>query len=286
VALHTAIVVGGSLAGLRAAEALRRLGFDGRLHFVGAERHRPYDRPPLSKEVLRGTRAPEQLALTRPEAFDALELELHLGRRAIALEPGRRTLLLEGGERLAYDGLVIATGATPRRLPGTPALAGIHTLRSLDDCLAIRAELERGPRVAVVGAGFIGSEVAASCRERGLEVSMIEALPAPLAHALGDQLGALCAAVHRDHGVDLRCGVGVAGFDGTDRVEGVRLADGSVVGADLVVVGIGVVPETDWLVSSGLSLDDGVVCDETSATTAPGVVAAGDVARWTNPRYG
>jgi len=285
-ALASIAVVGASLAGLRAAEALRRLGFAGRLALVGAERHLPYDRPPLSKEVLRGTRAPETLALCKPGAWDALDLDLRLGVRATGLDPARRRVALATGEELAFDGLVIATGATPRALPRTPPLAGIHTLRSLDDCLAIRAELECGPRVAVVGAGFIGAEVAATCRQRGLEVTLLEALPAPLAAALGPEIGALLGAIHRDHGVDLRCGVGVAGFSGGARVEEVRLGDGSRAAADLVVVGIGVAPETGWLAGSGLELADGVVCDETLATGAPGIVAAGDVARWTNPLFG
>jgi 3-phenylpropionate/trans-cinnamate dioxygenase ferredoxin reductase subunit len=279
-------IVGGSLAGIRAAEALRRLGYDGRIDFVGAERHRPYDRPPLSKEVLRGDREADRIALSEPEAFDALELELRLGERATALDLDARAVVLESGERIAFEGLLIATGARPRRLPGTPSLAGIHVLRTLDDCLAIRAELERSPRVAVIGAGFIGAEVAASCRERGLEVTLIETLPAPLAAALPRAIGDVVAAVHRDQGVDLRCGVRVEGFEGGARVERLKLSDGSSLAADVAVVGIGVVPETDWLESSGLDLDDGVVCDETCATRAPGVVAAGDVARWTNPLFG
>ncbi len=284
--LQSIVVVGGSLAGLRAAEALRRLGFDGRLSFVGAEPQRPYDRPPLSKELLRGEREPAQIALARDESFDALELDLRLGRRARGLDLKGRCVELDGGETLGFDGLVIATGASPRRLPGTPPLAGIHTLRSLDDCLAIRAALESGPRVAVVGAGFIGAEVAASIRQRGLEVTLIEALPHPLAQAVGPEIGAVCSAVHRDHGVDLRLGVAVAGFDGDARVERVRLGDGTAVAADLVVVGIGVTPETRWLEGSGLALEDGVVCDECCATAVPGIVAAGDVARWHNPLFG
>ncbi len=284
--LETIAVVGGSLAGLRTAEALRRKGYEGRLFFVGAETHPPYDRPPLSKEVLRGDREPEQIALAKPERLEALELELLLGRRAEALELSDRELVLEGGERLAYDGLVIATGASPRSLPGTPPLAGIHTLRTLDDCLAIRDVLGASPRVAVVGAGFIGAEVAASCRQRGLDVTLLEALPTPMARVLDPRIGALCADAHRDQGVDVRLGIGVAGFDGAARVECVRLADGSSLPADLVVVGIGVAPETGWLASSGLDLDDGVVCDATCATKAPGVVAAGDVSRWYNPLYG
>lgn len=284
--LECVVVVGGSLAGIRSAEALRRGGFEGRLVLVGAEGERPYDRPPLSKEVLRGDRGPEKIALTRPEAFDALDLDLRLGTRAEALQPRERRVRLAGGESIAYDGLVIATGSRARELPGTPPLAGIHTLRSLEDCLAIRAALEGGARVAVVGAGFIGAEVAATCRRRGLDVTMVEALPSPMARVLNPRIGAVCAQAHRDEGVDVRLGVGVDGFEGGDRVEALRLADGSRVKADLVVVGIGAAPETAWLESSGLALDDGVVCDARCATSAPGVVAAGDVARWEHPVYG
>jgi 3-phenylpropionate/trans-cinnamate dioxygenase ferredoxin reductase subunit len=281
----TIVVVGGSLAGLRGAEALRRLGHDGRLVLVGEEPHRPYDRPPLSKEVLRGERAPEAIALAKPDSFDALGLDLRLGRRATRLDLAARRVTLDDGESLAWEGLLIATGAAPRRLPGTPDLPGIHVLRSLDDCLAIRAELERRPRVAVVGAGFIGAEVAASCRALGLSVTVIETLPLPLAGAVAREVGSTIAAVHRDHGVDLRLGARVAGFEGARRVERVLLADGSSVEADVVVVGIGVKPATGWLESSGLALDDGVVCDATCAASAPGVVAAGDVARWHNPMF-
>lgn len=284
-AMDRIVVVGGSLAGLRGVETLRRLGYDGRLTWVGAETHHPYDRPPLSKDVLRGTREPDRIALTRADALEALDLDLRLGQRAIRLDLRERVVDLESGARIAYEGLLIATGATPKSLPGIGPLAGVHTLRTVDDCLAIRAELEGGPRVAVVGAGFIGAEVAATCRQRGLDVCLIEALPAPMAAALGTEIGGVCAAAHRDHGVDLRCGVGVEGLEGGTRVERVRLTDGTTVAADVVVVGIGVTPETGWLETSGLVVDDGVVCDETTAA-APGVVAAGDVARWTNPLFG
>lgn len=284
-ALERIVVVGASLAGLRAVEALRRRGYEGRLVLVGAEPHRPYDRPPLSKDVLRGAREPDRIALVTQEAFDALDLDLRLGTRATALDRSERAVVLDDGERLAFDGLLVATGAAPRNLPGTPALDGIHTLRTLEDCLAIRADLERAPRVAVVGAGFIGAEVAATCRQRGLDVTLIERLPVPMAATLGLEIGAICAATHRDQGVDLRCGVRVDGFEGGESVERVRLSDGSTVAADVVVVGIGVFPETRWLESSGLTLDDGLVCDETLAA-APGIVAAGDVARWTHPLFG
>jgi NADPH-dependent 2,4-dienoyl-CoA reductase/sulfur reductase-like enzyme len=279
------VVVGASLAGLRAVEALRRAGFDGSLTLVGAEPHLPYDRPPLSKEVLQGRWDADRTPLRKSEDYADLALDLRLGRRAVRLDTSARSLELDDGESVPYDGLLIATGAAARQLAGTPDLPGIHLLRTLDDALAIRSALEKSPRVAVVGAGFIGAEVAASCRARGLEVTLIEALPVPLAHALGPEMGGVCAAIHRDEGVDLRCGVAVDGFDGGSRVERVRLSDGSAVEADLVVVGIGVRPETSWLESSGLELADGVVCDETCATRAPGVVAAGDVARWHNPRF-
>lgn len=285
-ALEHIVIVGASLAGIRSAEALRRLGYAGRLVLVGAEPHRPYDRPPLSKEVLRGERSPEQIALTKPEAFDALRLELRLGVRAQALEPAQRCVVLEGGERLRYDGLVIATGSRARTLPGAPPLAGVHVLRTLDDALAIRAAFETRPRVVVVGAGFIGAEVAATCRQRGLEVTLLEALPHPMARVLNREVGMVCAAAHRDAGVDVRLGVGVKALEGSGRVERVRLDDGSQVAADLVVVGIGALPETRWLESSGLALGDGVLCDASCATAAPGVVAAGDVARWHHPVYG
>ena len=280
---RTIVIVGASLAGLRAAETLRREGYDDRVVLVGAEQHLPYDRPPLSKELLAGEWEPEQIAL-RKQPYDDLGLDLQLGRRATGLDVSGRVVELDGGETLPFDGLVLATGASPRTLPGTPALDGIFVLRTLDDCLAIRSRLETRPRVVVIGAGFIGSEVAATCRGRGLDVTVLEMLPTPLARAVGPLVGDACGRLHRDHGVDLRCGVTVAGFEGRDRVERVRFADGSAIDADLVVVGVGVTPETSWLDGSGLALDDGVVCDVT-CLAAPGVVAAGDVARWPNPLF-
>ena len=281
--LRTIVIVGASLAGLRAAETLRREGYEGRLVLVGDERHLPYDRPPLSKELLAGEWEPEQIVL-RKQPYDDLDLDLRLGRRATGLDAGDRVLELDGDERLRFDGLVVATGSRPRTLPGTPPLDGIFVLRTLDDCLAIRARLDERPRVVVIGAGFIGSEVAATCRGRGLEVTVLEMLPVPLARRVGPVIGETCGALHRDHGVDLRCGVAVAGFEGGDRVEQVRLADGTAIDADLVVVGVGVVPKTGWLEGSGLALDDGVVCDDT-CLAAPGIVAAGDIARWPNPLF-
>ncbi|MED5263288.1 MAG: FAD-dependent oxidoreductase [Myxococcota bacterium] len=282
--LERIVVVGGSLAGLRAAEALRQKGFEGTLSLVGAENREPYDRPPLSKDVLAGRWEPEQTALAR-DGLAPLELDLHLGCRATGLDPAAREVELEDGRRLGFDGLVIATGATPRTLPFEGPRAGIHTLRTLDDCLAIRDELERSPRVAVVGAGFIGAEVAATCRARGLDVSLVEPMPIPFGPSLGDDVGTALCDEHRDRGVDLRLGVGVTGFGGSGRVESVQLEDGSEIAADVVVVGVGVFPETRWLESSGIELDNGVVCDATCATGIAGVVAAGDVARWPNPLF-
>lgn len=280
---ETIVIVGASLAGLRAAEALRRDGFEGTVIVVGKEPHLPYDRPPLSKDFLAGELAPEQLAL-RKQPYEDLALDLRLGCTATGLDVAGRQVELDGGERLAFDGLVLATGASPRTLPNQPDLDGIFVLRTVDDCLAIRARLEAHPRVVVIGAGFIGSEVAATCRTRGLQVTVLEALPVPMVRGVGPVIGEVCGALHRDHGVDLRCGVAVEGFDGTDRVERVRLADGSVLDAELVVVGVGVAPETGWLADSGLELENGVVCDST-CLAAPGIVAAGDVARWPNPLF-
>src|SRR5205085_752050 len=196
-----------------------------------------------------------------------------------------RAVRLNDGEALSFDGLVIATGASARRLPHPPSLAGLHVLRTLEDCLTLRSALAAGSRVAVVGAGFIGAEVAATCRKRGLEVDLVEALPAPLANSLGTQAGNWCSQLHLDHGVRLHSGVTVTGFEGYERVEALRLSDGQVLPADVVLMGVGVVPQTGWLEGSGIELDNGVVCDEYCRTSAPAVVAAGDVARWYNPLF-
>lgn len=284
--MRTIAVVGASLAGLSAIETLRKLGYDGRVVAVGAEPILPYDRPPLSKQVLAGAAPPELTALRTAAAIERLGVEWRLGRRASGLDVGRRRVLLGDGEPVDFDGLVIATGATPRRLPQPPDLAGIHVLRTLDDCLAIRDALTGGPKVVVVGAGFIGAEVAATCRKRGLDVDLVEAMSVPMANTLGTQVGSWCAELHLDHGVRFHGSLTVTGFEGRDRVEAVRLSDGGVLPADLVVVGVGVVPETSWLEGAGFALDNGVVCDEYSRAGVPEVVAAGDVARWYNPLFG
>jgi NADPH-dependent 2,4-dienoyl-CoA reductase/sulfur reductase-like enzyme len=285
--LDTVVVVGASLAGVRAAQALRREGFGGRLVLVGAESHwPPYDRPPLSKQVLTRDWEPEQARLRLPDPFDA---ELLLGRRAVSLDLAAGSVALDDGTSLGFDGLVVATGASPRRLPGTsPMMAGVHVLRTLDDSVALRRDLEPGRRVSVIGAGFIGSEVASSCRALGLEVTLIEALDLPLVRILGPGMGEVAAELHRSHGVDLRLAVGVRKIVGEPRAEGIVLSDGASFETDVVVVGIGVTPTTGWLEGSGLVVDDGLVCDE--ACVAVGsegrVVAAGDVARWENPLFG
>jgi NADPH-dependent 2,4-dienoyl-CoA reductase/sulfur reductase-like enzyme len=281
--LRAIAVVGASLAGLRATETLRREGYDGSVTLIGAEPHLPYDRPPLSKELLAGAWEPDQLAL-RKQPYDELDLDLRLGQPASGLDLDSRAVMFADGPPIPFDGAVIATGCAPRRLPDTPDLPGIFVLRTLDDSLAIRAALDKSPRVVVVGAGFIGSEVAATCRARRLEVTVLEALPVPMVRGLGPVIGGVCGDLHRDHGVDLRCGVSVAGFEGSERVERVVLSDGATIDADVVVVGVGVAPVTEWLEKSRLALDNGVVCDE-RCRAAPGVVAAGDVARWPNPLF-
>ena len=283
-------IVGASLAGLRAAETLRLEGYGEPITLIGDEIHEPYDRPPLSKQVLAGTWEADRLPLSSPEKLNDLDLDLRLGVRAEHFELASRGLSLVGvggtAETLKVDALLIATGARCRTLPDTEGLAGVHVLRSLDDCLALRSDLEASPtRVVVVGAGFIGAEVAATARDRGLEVTMVEALPTPLGRVLGDAMGDVCAMVHRDHGVDLRTSVGVERLAGTQRVEEVFLSDGSSIKADVVVVGIGVLPNTEWLDGSGLTIENGVACDE-SCLAAEGVTAAGDVARWPNSRFG
>jgi NADPH-dependent 2,4-dienoyl-CoA reductase/sulfur reductase-like enzyme len=279
------VIVGASLGGLRTAQSLRTAEYAGRITLLGDEKHPPYDRPPLSKQVLSGEWEPEQASLADETELKRLELDLRLGVRATHLDlPGKA--VVAGAERIAYDTLVIATGATPRTIPGTPDLAGIHVLRTLDDCMALRADLASASKVVVVGAGFIGAEVAATAREKGLDVTVLEALPIPLARGLGSVLGPVIAGLHLDHGVDLRTGTGVAGFEGDGRVERVLLADGTALDADVVVVGIGVVPNTAWLDDSGLELRDGIVCDEyCRAVGAPDVYAVGDVARWYNPLF-
>jgi NADPH-dependent 2,4-dienoyl-CoA reductase/sulfur reductase-like enzyme len=277
------VIVGGSLAGLRAAETFRSEGYRGALTLVGAEDRPPYDRPPLSKEILRGTWEPDRIALQRAGA-PQLDCDFRLGQAATSLDLDAKQVLLADGATISFDGLVLATGARARRFPSQPSLDGLFTLRTVEDSLAIRDALRQGaPRVAVVGAGFIGAEVAASCRGMGLDVTMVEVADRPMSRLLPPELGAISAQMHRDQGVELRLGVGIDGFSGTDRVEGLRLADGSEIPADVVIVGVGAEPVVDWLEGCGLELSNGVVCDE-RLFAAPDVVAAGDCARWMSKR--
>ena len=279
-----AVVVGASLAGLRACETLRTEGYAGRITLVGAEDEMPYDRPPLSKKLLAGEWDGDRIRLRKPEAFDELDLDLRLGVRATALDTEQRLVSLADGTELPYDGLVLATGAAPRRLPAQPDLDGICELRTLADALDLRARLaEPSTRVTVIGAGFIGLEVAATARQAGCLVTVLEGAPSPLIRGLGVEMGAAVASVHARHDVELRCGVQVAAIEGVDgKAAGVRLGDGTLIGSDVVVVGIGVSPAIDWLAGSGLELRDGIVCDDTLSTGVPGVYAAGDCARWHN----
>jgi len=283
--LRRVVIVGASAAGLTTAEALRRRGYDGTLTLIGDEPHPPYDRPPLSKQILAGTWEPDKIMLRSDQALTGLGADLLLGRAATGLDAAGRRVRLAGGGAVGYDALVIATGVTPRRPPGAD-LAGVHLLRTLDDALALRAHLLARPKVAVVGAGFLGAEVAAVAREMGLEVTLIDPLPAPMHRHFGARIGGLIAALHRDHGVSLRLGASVARFrQAAGRVAAVELADGSVIDASLVVVAVGAVPATGWLAGSGLSLVDGVDCDS-RCRAGSGIYAAGDVASWYNPHFG
>jgi NADPH-dependent 2,4-dienoyl-CoA reductase/sulfur reductase-like enzyme len=277
-------VIGGSLAGLSAARALRMQGFDGQLTVVGEERRRPYDRPPLSKEFLCGLVDEDALALeTDDEDLTATWL---LGRRATRLDAATGAVQLDDGTTMHADGIVVATGARARTWPLPDRMAGVHVLRTVDDAVALRDELHAGAHLVVIGAGFIGAEVASTATKLRLHVTVVEAAPAPLAGPLGVQLGAAIAQLHVEHGTTLICGVPVAEIIGTDRVTAVKLADGRRLPADVVLVGIGAAPNTEWLRDSPLELNDGVVCDEGGATAIPNVVAVGDCAAWHNRAVG
>ena len=272
------VIVGGGLAAARTAEQLRRSEFTGRITIVSDEVHLPYDRPPLSKEVLR--KEVDDVVLKPREFYDEKDITLRLGAAATSLDTGAQTVTLSDGTVLGYDELVIATGLVPRRIPAFPDLEGIRVLRSFDESLALREHASEARRAVVIGAGFIGCEVAASLRSLGVEVVLVEPQPTPLAAVLGEQIGELVARLHRNEGVDVRTGVGVAEVRGEEHVEQVVLSDGTELTADLVVVGIGSRPATEWLEGSGVEVDNGVICDEAGKTSAPNVWALGDVASW------
>ncbi|QZT63323.1 NAD(P)/FAD-dependent oxidoreductase [Mycolicibacterium austroafricanum] len=272
------VIVGGGLAAARTAEQLRRSEYAGAITIVSDEGHLPYDRPPLSKEVLRAET--DDVTLKPAEFYAENNITVLLGNGAKSVDTDSRTLTLADGTQLGYDELIIATGLVPKRIPSFPDLPGIHVLRNFDESLALRQEAGTARRAVVVGAGFIGCEVAASLRKLGVEVVLVEPQPAPLASVLGQQIGELVTRLHRAEGVDVRCGVGVSEVGGDDRVRTVTLSDGSELEADIVVVGIGSHPATEWLADSGLEIDNGVVCDEAGRASAPHVWAIGDVASW------
>ena len=291
------VIVGGGLAAARVAEQLRKAEYAGAVTIVSDEDHLPYDRPPLSKDVLHDDSKDHGDVALRPAEFYAdNDITLRLGSAATALDTAAQTLTLADGSVLGYDELVIATGLVPRRIPSLPDLEGIRVLRSYDEAMALREHAGRARRAVVVGAGFIGCEVAASLRKLGVEVSLIEPQPTPLAAVLGEQIGELVARLHRAEGVDVRTGVGVSEVRGTGgqersdtgmnqgHVSAVELSDGTVLDADLVVIGIGSRPATEWLAGSGVDVDNGVVCDEVGRTSAPHVWALGDVASWRDAR--
>ncbi|MCX4425738.1 NAD(P)/FAD-dependent oxidoreductase [Streptomyces mirabilis] len=282
--MRTVAVVGASLAGLSAARSLRKQGYDGRLVVIGDELHRPYDRPPLSKEFLAGTLGEADLSLETDD--EDLRAEWLLGARAAGLDRAERAVRLADGREVRADGIVIATGAVARTLPGSEGLAGVHTLRTLDDARALRDELARGGRLVVIGGGFIGAEVASTAYALGLDVTVVEAAPTPLAGPLGATMGDVVSALHVDHGVRLLCGVGVKGLSGERRVDAVLLEDGRSIPGDIVVVGVGARPCVEWLAGSGVELDNGVKCGADGRTSLAGVVAVGDCANWYDPRAG
>jgi 3-phenylpropionate/trans-cinnamate dioxygenase ferredoxin reductase subunit len=285
-AKQTFVIVGASLAGAKAAETLRHEGFAGRVVLVGAEDRRPYERPSLSKDYLRGE-AVDPVYVQGDEFYAEHDIELLLGRTAVDMNPSLKEVALDDGARLRYDRLLLATGAEPRRLtiPGSQ-LGGVLYLRSLEDSDALRERLDGGGSVVVVGAGWIGSEVAASARQRGLEVTVVAPGSVPLARALGPELGNVYRDIHADHGVRMLLGSGVDAFDGDGVVERVRTSDGRQIECDFVVVGIGALPRTALAAWGGVSTGDGIFTDEYLQTSAPGVFAAGDVACAQHPFYG
>ncbi|AFM15737.1 NAD(P)H-nitrite reductase [Mycolicibacterium chubuense NBB4] len=272
------VIVGGGLAAARTAEQLRRSEYAGAITIVSDEDHLPYDRPPLSKEVLRAET--DDVTLKPAEFYADNDITLRLGNGARSLDTDARTLTLADGTTLGYDEVVIATGLVPKRIRSFPDLPGIHVLRNFDESMALRREADTARHAVIVGAGFIGCEVAASLRKLGVDVVLVEPQPSPLASVLGEKIGGLVARLHRAEGVDVRCGVGVSGVSGDDRVRTVTLSDGTELDADIVVVGIGSHPATDWLDGSGLEVDNGVVCDDVGRASAPHVWAIGDVASW------
>ena len=280
------LVVGASASGLTTAEALRRKGYEGRITVLGDEPHAPYDRPPLSKQVLSGAWEPHRTALRTQEVLDGLDAGFVLGDPAVSLDTATHTVRTESGRELHADAIVIATGVRPRTLPGQEGLTGVHVLRTLDDSLALRGDLLGASRVVVVGEGVLGSEIAATARTLGLDVTLTGPLEAPMALQVGPLVSGALGELHTERGVRLRLGTGVEGFASeAGRVTGVRLLTGEELPAGVVVVAIGAVPATEWLADSGLELDNGVVCDS-RCRAEEGIYAVGDVARWHHQHLG
>ena len=284
---QTHVIVGASLAGAKAAETLREEGFDGRVVLVGAEEERPYERPPLSKDYLRGEVGREKVYVHDEGFYAVHDIEPRLGRTALSLDTANSRLELDDGEQLPYDRLLLATGAEPRRLslPGAE-LDGVYYLRSVRDSDALRERFDRGGAVIVVGAGWIGAEVAASARQRGLDVTVVEPASVPLERVLGQEIGAVYRDIHTDHGVRMLMRTGVEAFEGDGVVERVRTSDGHVIDCDFVVVGVGVQPRTALAARAGMAVDNGILVDEHLQASVPGVFAAGDVANAQHPFYG
>jgi NADPH-dependent 2,4-dienoyl-CoA reductase/sulfur reductase-like enzyme len=280
--MRRVVVVGASLAGVNAIEGLRDHGFDGEITLVGGEPHLPYDRPPLSKEALRGGPDEPSLLLRPPQWYAEHGVELRLGRPARSLDAAARAVTLDDGTVLDYDGLVVSTGSRPRTLAGDGERGAVHVLRSLADCRALHERMVPGHHLVVIGGGFVGLEVAATASSMGMRVSVVEVAPVPLTRVLGDEVGHWFRTYHEAHGVEMLCGAVIEAVEADARGGKVVLNGGTVLRADLVVAGVGAVPATRWLEGSGLRLSDGVACDPALRASAPGVVAAGDVARWYN----
>ncbi|MFM8826244.1 MAG: NAD(P)/FAD-dependent oxidoreductase [Actinomycetota bacterium] len=285
-ALDSIVIVGSSVAAVRAAETLRQAGPGGSITVIGADAVMPYDKPPLSKKYLSGEVDADRIMLRRPEMLEELGITWRLGCAAVALDTAVRRVHLADGSVVEWDGLIIATGGEVRTLPTMPMTGGVHVLRTRDDADTLRAGLQEGTRLVVIGAGFIGLEAAATAAQLGARVTVLEGAPAPLIRGLGAEMGTAVAAVHARNGVDIRCGVSVTGIEQHDsRVRAVTLGDGTSVEADVVLVGIGVTPAVGWLEGSGITLRDGVVCDANLCTGVPGVYAAGDLLRWPNAMF-
>jgi 3-phenylpropionate/trans-cinnamate dioxygenase ferredoxin reductase component len=282
----TLLIVGGGLAGAKAAEGAREGGFEGRIVLVGEEAREPYERPPLSKDILRAEKEPDSSRVHERGYYAEHSIDLVAGDAVTALDAGAKSARLASGESIPFDVAVLATGAAPRTLsvPGAD-LAGVHYLRTVEDSVALHAAIRGASRVAVIGAGWIGSEVAASARQMGADVVLIEELPVPLHRVLGSEVGGMFSQLHQDHGVAMRLGVGVERLQGGSAVERVVLADGRVEAADVVVAGIGVAPRLELAEAAGLTLNNGVVVDENLQTSVPGIFAAGDLANAFHPHY-